>query len=136
MLRDVCAQRAYPATLVVGNASEVAAVVAKRPCDGAAVVALDRRRLNLREDGSIYPARLFKVRAIAAFSGTYPDGTLLPAAAPKSPVSKKFHVGRLGGISTSWPRRRRDPASALRGKVPRQRHQSQIAHARQPLRDV
>ena len=36
----------------------------------------DRRRLNLREDGSIFPMRLFKVRAIAAFCNIYAEGTL------------------------------------------------------------
>ena len=77
VLRDICSQTTYPATVVVGNISEQAAVTQKRPCDRIVARVLPfGRRLNLREDGSIFPMRLFKVRAIAAFVSTYKDGVL------------------------------------------------------------
>ena len=77
VLRDICAQRKYPATVVVGDAKEVSTVERNRPCDRVVARLLpDRRRLNLREDGSIFPMRLFKVRAIAAFCNIYAEGTL------------------------------------------------------------
>ena len=77
VLRDICAQEKYPATVVVGDANEVATVERNRPCDRVVARLLpDGRRLNLREDGSIFPMRLFKVRAIAAFCNVYAEGTL------------------------------------------------------------
>ena len=77
LLRDICAQEKYPATVVVGDANEAETVERNRPCDLIQARLLpDRRRLNLREDGSIFPMRLFKVRAIAAFCNIYAEGTL------------------------------------------------------------
>ena len=77
LLRDICAQRKYPATVVVGDGKEADHVERNRPCDHISARLLpDRRRLNLREDGSIFPMRLFKVRAIAAFCNIYAEGTL------------------------------------------------------------
>ena len=77
LLRDICAQRKYPATVVVGDGKEADHVERNRPCDLIQARLLpDRRRLNLREDGSIFPMRLFKVRAIAAFCDIYEGGTL------------------------------------------------------------
>ena len=77
VLRDICAQEKYPATVVVGDGKEADHVERNRPCDHISARLLpDRRRLNLREDGSIFPMRLFKVRAIAAFCGIYEGGTL------------------------------------------------------------
>ena len=64
------------------------------------------------------------------------QGTQYPAAAPKPSVSERSYFGRrLRGISTSWPRRRRDPlrkpprnihvaaaTTRLRGRPPRNIH--------------
>ena len=48
VLRDICAQDKYPATVVVGDAKEVSTVERNRPCDRIQARLLpDRRRLNL-----------------------------------------------------------------------------------------
>ena len=48
VLRDICAQGKYPATVVVGDANEAETVERNRPCDRIQARLLpDRRRLNL-----------------------------------------------------------------------------------------
>ena len=48
VLRDICAQRTYPATVVVGDANEASTVERNRPCDRIQARSLpDLRRLNL-----------------------------------------------------------------------------------------
>ena len=59
VLRDICAQEKYPATVVVGDKNEAIHVERNRPCDLIQARLLPgRRRLNLREGGSIFPMRL------------------------------------------------------------------------------
>ena len=57
LLRDICAQRRYPATVVVGDANEAETVERNRPCDRIQARLLpDRRRLNLRDGHSSSPS--------------------------------------------------------------------------------
>ena len=57
LLRDICAQEKYPATVVVGDANEAETVERNRPCDLIQARLLpDRRRLNLRDGHSSSPS--------------------------------------------------------------------------------
>ena len=57
VLRDICAQEKYPATVVVGDANEVSTVERNRPCDRVVARLLpDRRRLGARGGRAATPA--------------------------------------------------------------------------------